>query len=212
MTRVRLVQLQQHILKLLLSLGLGYLRWTQLTPMLLMWGFGLLMLLALTFVSFQEQTLSALEYFLEWLMQLPVVGKHITPFLSDESTTTHLTAIDFKSSLLSAWAVLSLVFMLAGFVISSLFGPFKPWTLKRKILIAGAGVVLLLAGMAVNYYAAPKNFNGDAASWMLNFSLISLLVFVVSAYCLSVAHFLAYLNDALMAGEPGSPDDSGGIQ
>jgi hypothetical protein len=32
-------------------------RWTQLTPMLLTWAFGLLMLLALTFVNFQEQTL-----------------------------------------------------------------------------------------------------------------------------------------------------------
>ena len=206
------MQSPHHILKLLLSLGLGYLRWTQLTPMLLVWGFGILMLLALTFVNFQEQTLSVLEYFLEWFMRLPVVGERITLLLSDESTTTHLTATDLESSILSAWAVLSLVFMLAGFVISSLFGPFKPWMLKRKILIAGAGVVLLLAGMAGNYYAAPKNFNGDAASWMLNFSLISLLVFGVSAYCLAVAHFLAYLNEALMAGEPGSPDDSGGIQ
>jgi 4-amino-4-deoxy-L-arabinose transferase-like glycosyltransferase len=163
-------------------------------------------------VNYQEQTLSALEYFLEWLMQLPVVGERITLLLSDESTATHMTATDLESFIFSAWAVLSLVFMLAGFVLSSLFGPFKPWTLKRKILIAGAGAVLLLAGMAVNYYAAPKNFNGDASSWMLNFSLISLLVFGVSAYCLSVAHFLAYLNEALMAGELNNPDDSGILQ
>jgi hypothetical protein len=206
------VHSQHHILRLLLSLGLGYLRWTQLTPMLLIWGFGLLMLLALIFVNFQEQTLSALEYFLEWFMQLPVVGERITLLLSDESTATHMTATDLESFIFSAWAVLSLVFMLAGFVLSSLFGPFKPWTLKRKILIAGAGAVLLLAGMAVNYYAAPKNFNGDASSWMLNFSLISLLVFGVSAYCLSVAHFLAYLNEALMSGELNNPDDSGILQ
>jgi len=37
-------------------------------------------------------------------------------------------------------------------------------------------------------------------------------VFGVSAYCLSVAHFLAYLNEALMAGELSSPDDSGATQ
>jgi len=202
---------QNHILKLLLSLGLGYMRWTQLTPMLLIWGFGLLMLLALTFVNFQEQTFTALEYLLEWLMQLPVVGEHITQLLSDESTATRITTSDFKSFVLSAWAVLSLVFMLAGFILSTLFGPFQPWTLKRKIQIAGAGVVLLLAGMAVNYFAVPQNFNGEASAWMFNFSLISLLVFGVSAYCLSVAHFLAYLNQSLMAGELNSPDDSGGM-
>jgi len=206
------VQPQNYILKLLLSLGLGYMRWTQLTPMLLIWGFGLLMLLALTFVNHQEQTFSALDYFLEWTMQLPVVGERITPLLSDESTATNITTSDFKSFVLSAWAVLSLAFMLAGFILSSLLGPFQPWTLKRKILIAGAGVVLLLAGMAANYYAAPQNFNGEASAWMLNFSLIALLVFVVSAYCLSVAHFLAYLNEALMAGELNRPDDSVTIQ
>jgi len=203
---------QNHIPRLLLSLGLGYIRWTQLTPMLLTWAFGLLMLLALTFVNFQEQTLSALEYFLEWLMQLPVVGERITPLLSDESTATHMTTSDFKSFVLSAWAVLSLAFMLAGFILSSLWGPFQPWTLKHKILIAGAGVVLLLAGMAFNYFVAPQNFNGEVSAWMLNFSLICLLVFGVSAYCLSVAHFLAYLNEALMAGELSSPDDSGATQ
>jgi len=176
-------------------------RWTQLTPMLLLWGFGLLMLLALTFVNFQDQTIPVLESILEWLMLLPVVGERIALLLSGESTDTHITTRDFKSFILSTWAVLSLAFMLAGMVISSLLGPFKPWTLKRKILIAATGVVLLLAGMAANYYAAPHNFNGDATAWMLNFSLISLLVFGVSAYCLSVSHFLAYLNEALLAGE-----------
>ena len=66
--------LQNHFLKLLLSWMLGYMRWTQLTPMLLLWGFGLLMVLALTFVNFQEQTISAVGFVLEWLVQLPVVG------------------------------------------------------------------------------------------------------------------------------------------
>jgi len=187
-------------------------RWTQLTLMLLMWGFGLLMLLALTFVNFQEQTISALESSMEWLTQLPVVGERITPLLSGESTATHITTSDFRSFVLSAWAALSLAFMLAGMVISSLLGPFQPWALKRKILIAGAGVMLLLAGMVANYYAAPQNFNGEASAWILNFSLISLLLFGVSTYCLSVSHFLGYLNEALMADELNSSDDSGGIQ
>ena len=203
------MQSQNHILKLLLSLGLRYLSWTQLTPMLLIWGFGLLMLLALTFVNFQQQTLSVFEYLLEWLMQLPVVGERVTLLLTDESTTTQMNPSDFKSFVLSAWAFLSLAFMLAGLVLSPLFGPFQPWTLKRKIQFAGVAVVLLLAGFVGIYYAVPQNFNGGTSAWMLNFSLISLLVFGVSAYCLSAAHFLAYLNEALLADEPGSPHDSG---
>ena len=201
------MQSQNHIPKLLLSWILGYMRWSQLTPMLLLWGFGLLMLLALTFVNFQEQTISALEFILEWLIRLPLVGEHIAPLLSSENTGMHIATGDFKSFVLSSWAVLSLVFMLAGIVLSAVFGPFQPWALKRKILIAGAGAALLLAGMIANYYAAPQNFNGEASAWMLNFSLISLLVLVVSTYCLSISHFLGHLNEALMTGELDTADD-----
>ena len=202
------MQSQIHFLKSLLSLGLGYLRWTQLTPMVLMWGFGLVMLLALTFVNFQEQSLSLLGSFLEWLTRLPIIGEHVIQLLSDKDTSTHMATNNIESFIFSAWAVLSLVFFLAGMVLSLLFGPFQPWTLKRKILLAGAGVVVLLAGFVANYYVVPQNFNGEASAWMLNFSLISLLVFVVSAYCLSVAHFLGYLNQALMTSELERPDNS----
>ena len=170
------MQSQTYILKLLLSLGLGYMRWTQLTPMLLMWGFALLMLLALTFVNFQQQTISALASLLEWLTQLPLVGTRIASFLSGESTGIHLNTGDFESLVLSTWAVASLALMLAGMVISWLFGPFRPWTLKRKIVLAAAGMVLFLGGLVANYYAAPHNFNGAVSAWMLNFALISLLV------------------------------------
>ncbi|GEM_PF-4063031 len=69
-------------LALLLSLGIDYIRWTQLAPMFLMWGFGLLILLALTFVNFQAQMVPALASFLEWLAQLPVIGPQVVPLLS----------------------------------------------------------------------------------------------------------------------------------
>jgi len=206
------VKLQNHITKLILSWTLGYMRWTQLTPMLLLWGFSLMMVLALTFVNFQEQAITVLEFMLEWLVQLPLVGEYIMKFLSDETSNTHIRSSDLKSFVLSSWALVSLVFMLVGIVLSFLFGPFKPWVLKRKILITGVGTVLLLAGMVANYYAAPQNFNGEASAWMLNFSLISLLVFVVSAYCLSISHFLGYLNDALISSELNAADNSKVIQ
>jgi len=188
-------------LVLLLSLGIDYIRWTQLAPMFLMWGFGLLMLLALTFVNFQAQIAPALASFLEWLVQLPVIGPQVVPLLSGEHSDAHLKTGDFRSFILSAWATLSLLFMLTGALASALFGPFRPWTLKHKIRLAGAGAVALLTGMAANYYAAPKNFNGEAVGWILNFSLISLLVFIASVYCLSISHFLARLSKSLLAAD-----------
>jgi len=203
---------KSHILKLLLSLGLNYLRWTQLTPMFMMWGAALAMLLALTFVNFQEQTFSTLENFLPWLMQLPIVGDRITPFLTDEGSEMHMNSGDFKSFVLRAWSITSLAFMLASMAFSALFGPFKPWTLKRKFLFVLLGIVVLLAGFIFNYFAGTENFYGDASAWVFNFSMISLLVFIVSVYCLSVSHFLRFLNDALMSGSEGSGKWQGGIK
>jgi hypothetical protein len=186
-------------------------RWTQLTPMIMVWGFALLMLLALTVVNFQQQTISAIEFVLEWLVQLPLVGERLAALLADEGANGHMTTADFKSFMLSAWAIASLLFMLAGMAVSSVFGPFEPWTMKRKLLLVLIGIALILAGMLANYFAVPQNFNGAASGWVINFSMISLLLFLVSAYCLSIAHFLGFLNDALMAGELKSPADSGAM-
>jgi len=185
------------ILKVLLSLGLNYLRWTQLTPMLMMWGVALAMLLALTVVNFQAQTFSVIEHLLQWLMQLPVIGDRIIPLLTDEDSGIHMNSGDLKSFALQLWSITSLLFMLASMALSAWLGPFKPWTLKRKFLIVLLGIAVLLTGFIFNYYAGPENFNGDASAWIYNFLMISLLVFIVSAYCLSISHFLRLLDEAL---------------
>ncbi len=173
-------------------------RWTQLNPMLMVCCVGLVILLALSFVNFQEQTFSVLETIMQWLMQLPIVGDRIAQQLADEGSEIHVNTGDFKSFVLRAWSITPLGFMLASMSLSALFGPFKPWTLKRKLLLAGFGVMLILAGLVFNYYANTQNFNGGASGWMLNFSLISLAVFLVSTYCLSVSHILLYLSDTIL--------------
>jgi len=192
------MQANHQILKSVLSLGLNYMRWTQLTPMLITWGVALAMLAAITLVNFQEQVLSGLGTLLHWLTQLPVVGEYVTEMMSEQRGETPATTGDFKSILLKAWSILSLAFMLASMAISAMFGPFQPWTLKRKLLFTGLGVLLLLAGLVANYYANAQAFNGKASGWMLNFSMMSLAVFLVSAYCLSISHFLRFLDNALL--------------
>ena len=57
-----------------------------------------------------------------------------------------------------------------------------------------------MTGFLINLFAGSETFNGGVSSWILNFFLIALLVFVVSAYCLSIAQFLAYLEIHLVSG------------
>jgi len=185
-------------LKMLLSLGLDYFRWTQLTPMIFTWGFALLLLAMLVFVNFQQQVVNVLEYFVEWLMRLPLVGPYVTEFLSDQEKTVKLGTEDLRTFALRTWFVVSLLFMLGGMLLSRWLGPFKVRSLKRKILYAAACSVLLLVALVFNYFAVPENFNGGVGGWMFNFSLLSLIVFLVSVYSLSVAHALGRLNAALV--------------
>jgi len=191
-------------LKMLLSLGLDYFRWTQLTPMIFTWGFALLMLAMMIFVNFQQQVVNGLEYFVGWLAKLPLLGPYVTELLSDQETTVKLGTEDLKTFALRAWFVVSLVFMLTGMLLSRWLGPFKTRSLKRKILYATICSLALLAALILNYFAVPENFNGGLAGWMFNFSLLALIVFLVSAYCLSVAHVLGRLSAALVA-------DAGGV-
>ncbi len=191
----------RHVeLRMLLSLGLDYFRWTQLTPMIFTWGFALLMLAMLIFVNFQQQVVNVLEYFVEWLMRLPLLGPYVTEFLSDQEKTVKLGAEDLKTFALRTWFVVSLVFMLGSMLLSRWLGPFKVRSLKRKILYAAVCSVLLLGALILNYFAVPENFNGGVAGWMFNFSVLSLIVFLVSTYSLTIAHALGKLSSALTEG------------
>ena len=72
------------------------------------------------------------------------------------------------------------------------------WTQLTPMLFTWGFALLMLGGFILNYFAVPENFNGAMAGWMFQFSLIALLVFVVSAYSLSVSHALGRLNAILM--------------
>ena len=129
---------------------------------------------------------------------------YFTALLSTEDAGAELSVDDLKSYALRGWFFISLVFMLANMAVSSWLGAFTPWTLKRKILYAGFASLLLLAGLVWVYFAGSENFNGSMAGWMLNFSLCSLLVFLVSVYSLSISHVLDRINLAL-SGASGKP-------
>ena len=139
-------------LKLLLSLGLDYLRWTQLTPMLLTWAFALFVLVVMIITNFEQQAFSAIEYVKQWLIQLPVVGEYFIARSSAEDIGVKPGIEDLKSYVLRGWLFVSLVLMLVRMALSSWIGPFQPWTLKRKILYAGSGSLMLLAGFVCIYF------------------------------------------------------------
>lgn len=187
-------------IKLIATLVIDYLRWTQLTPMLTVWGFGLLMLAALLFVNNQEQTFDTIFAVLEWIAGLPVIGDRFTAWMESQAGndgTISLGGSDLKAAALKAWSLISLVFMLIALSVSWIFGPFKPWSLKRKLGITALCCGALLAAFISLYFANPEEFNGPFENWLLTFGGIALILFVVSAWCLSIAHLLGHWSRAI---------------
>jgi len=101
-----------NLLKLTATLAIDYLRWTQLAPLITIWAFGLAMLAAMLFITFEEQSWDALGSLLEWI-----------------------------------------------------------------------------AGL--------EPFNGPAGNWMLTFGGLALVLFLVNAWCLSIAHALGLARRAV---------------
>jgi len=186
-----------HPLQLVGSLVIDYFRWSQLTPMITMWFFALLMVFLLFFVNHQEQTWDSVGSVAEWVAELPVVGPAYLEWMEEQAgadSKIKLSGDDFEVMAMKVWAVLSLVFMVISWAANALFGPFQPWTLKRKLGIAGMGCAALMASFLGVYYLSPEMFNGPLSRWILTFAGITLIVFLVSGWCLSIAHALGLLS------------------
>jgi len=188
-------------LQLIASALIDYFRWTQLTPMILMW-FGLIgMLLALFFVTNQEVGVSMTESVLEWVASLPWIGPRFVQWMEAQQTGGTLDTKSMKSTVLTAWALISVVFMLINWVASILFGPFKPWTLKIKLGLA-ALVSVLFAGVFSGLFYLSQEILNDPMSKVILVSMgLGIATFVVSAWCLSVAHLLDKLRDLISQGK-----------
>lgn len=191
-----------HPLQQLGSLVIDYFRWSQLVPMITIWLFALLMVFMLFFVNHQDETVDGVGTMAKWVTELPLVGPAFLNWMEKQAAadgTLHFGGDDFKVAAVRAWALLSLVFMAIAWLANTLFGPFQPWTLKRKLGLTGVACVVLFFGFLGVYYLSPEMFNGSTVQWATTFSGITILVFLVSAWCLSIAHALGLLN-RLIAG------------
>lgn len=201
-----------HPLQFFGSLLIDYLRWTQLAPMITMWLFAALMVFMLYFVNHQDETVGGVAATVGWVAELPVVGPSFIEWMKKHETdegVLHFGGDDFKTAAMKIWVVLSLVLMVIGWLASLLFGPFQPLTLKRKLGFAALGSLALMAAFVGVYFLSPELINGTATQLTLNFVGIPLLLFLVSCWCLSVAHVLGLFSRSLAGSQisKASPED-----
>ncbi|MFT4824540.1 MAG: hypothetical protein ACJAUG_000601 [Halioglobus sp.] len=155
---------------LIASYIIGYFRWTQLTPMIFAWGFLLLALLLLSLLSFQELST---ELGIRW---------------------SQITAGIFK-----LWGYFSLFLLLLDIVYRQVFkreATATPSGLPRKLIICALAITAVIALLFANYYFG--NVMNDDDDPRLYFVGAGALVWLISAYSLTVSHLLGRLSDKVM--------------
>jgi hypothetical protein len=183
------------MLKAAISLVIGYFRWAQLFPMIAAWviGAGLLVLFAITVD--EEATGQVMESVGQRIEAMPAPAQKAWASMfdyvfSEEEAEKHPFEA-FKSVVLKAWGIVSLIFMLLAWLLDVLFGPFKPWALRKKLKLTLLACLVLVAGYFACFLADPDQFNGPTSLSFLYFLVIGAVVFVVSTWSLTISHLLA---------------------
>lgn len=194
-----------RILRSLAGLFIDYLRWTQLVPMLVAWSFLLLALSMLALVNFQEQGFTAVELLATMWERYAWLPRLDEAVVSQPDGSMMLDDDGFKRVVVRAWASLSLVLFVLGWVWRAAFGTAQPRSFRWKLVWPLLGAVVVWAAFFAVYLFGSETFHGSAASWVLMFAGACAAVFVVSVYSLGVGHVLGLLRRAVDA----APDADG---
>lgn len=192
---------------LVVSYAVGYFRWTQLTPMILAWGFLLLTVLLLGLLNFQEQSIELGIRWSQITAKVPGLNEKLIELYEaffNSGTKDGAGGIQWKDGQITAgifklWGYLSLFLLLLDIVYRYIFkrdAAVKPASLPRKLVICAMAITAVVAILLANYYFGNVMKNGDDPR--LYFVGAGVLVWLISAYSLTVSHLLGRLSEKIM--------------
>jgi hypothetical protein len=204
--------MQRHLATLLIA-AIQYVRWSQLIPMLTAWVLLLLMLMLIVAISFQEGLDDLLVRSEPWLESLlgaaPQVGEPAVAEAQDgagrvdASGALELDDIDIRPWIVRGWLVLALI----GALFDGVFrGRFSIWParLRGRLVLAAVPAVGVALGLSACYLFGSEQFHGSLFSWLLLFAGAPLVVWLVSAYSLTVSAVLGALIDRIDSDQIGA--------
>lgn len=184
--------------RLLIQYASGYLRSTQLLPMIIAWAGVWGVLAAFAVVNFQQQGLSvltALQAIGQQLSWLPSPGP-IGSVQPDGSFT--LSGEDIRKVVLTYWGVLSAALYIITSLVARVRGPQPPMALRAQTRIAALLGVLTFAAFFTLYVVSDQPFEGSTATWTMIFLALSIVPVFVSLYSLTVVRLIDRIGDALL--------------
>jgi hypothetical protein len=194
-------------LRLLIQHGFGYLRSTQVVPMVVAWTGIWAILAAFAFVNFQQEgltVLTALGAIGERLSWLPTPGPLGTT-QPDGSLT--FDGGDVRKIVATYWGSLSAALYIVTLIVARVRGVHTPMALRTRLLLAVWLGGATFAAFAALYLFSEQPFHGSTATWVMVFIALSVLPVLVSLYSLTVTSVIDRTRDALLRAPP-RPADS----
>lgn len=179
---------------------IGYIRWTQIVPMLMAWAFLILGFILYWFVNFQDAGFAGLTMMEQAVMAwngvewLPVIEFQEG---NGDTGSQPVTWESFQTFVLRAWAGLALVLLVLGRLREAVFGPAPPARLVRKLAVAGVMGLSAWIAFIVTFLMSTEPHNGHPAMWIVMFAVWCVIPVGVSVYSLSVSHVLGLALDRL---------------
>lgn len=187
-----------------LHAALGYLRWSQMVPMLTAWAFAVIAMLGALLVGFEEEGVGLLIWLNEVAGRVPGLREWVSSGLQESGAVTESGGIRLTDEMIvpvvvRSWAILAGVLFAAEWLWRTLTRrePAPHWRLRRKLLLALVAC-LCAVGLAVFGFAAAgagSAFSGGDA--VLAAGIACLVLFIVTAYSLTLSHGIAKLQRML---------------
>jgi hypothetical protein len=173
--------------------------------MILVWSMMIGMSFILLLAYNEDAAWSLKELSVATVQSLPIIGDRFNLWMESQTVdgvfSPNLGEIDFKALALQTWAWLSLDFMLLAALFGRLFGPLPPFTLKHKLALAGAASCVVIAAFAMLVFIDQGGWDGQFLAILGSASGMGLVLFAISAWCLTISHTLGSVSRALM--DPG---------
>ena len=181
------------------SLALGYMRWTQLVPMILVWGFAVIMVGALVLTLFSTQAdRETQDSVLRWIISLPYAEATLRAFdawIQEQRAAEG--GFDISRAIFQAWGILAAVLFVLGLVLS-LFGVKRPeWSLSKKLkfaALAAGAMALLLCGLLLGH---GDDFTSGPAALLGFGPMVAIMLWLPSAWSLTVSHGIGWVERAM---------------
>lgn len=198
--------MRSELLPAALRLVIDYFRWTQLIPMLAVWGLLFACVLVAAFTSFESQGVAVLEIVIVAIAVFAqLLPESVVPRAPDG--TLRLSGNDLVQVLIWAWFIVSVIAM----ALSSLIGPrLRPGflaTLGGRVKTCGFAAAFVSLTFFALYAAAPGQFNGTLMSALPLFIGGPLVAWIVSAWSLTVSAAVSLLEASICRAYSGNREE-----